>query len=137
MKHYFPTRHSNSGTTENARKLRQTLTPAEHRFWFLVRNRKFLNLRFRRQHPIGKYIVDFYCHELSLIIELDGAIHDRRKMQNYDALRDRVLEDTGLTILRFRNEDVFYNMAKIEEEVKELMELKKKGAAEVDLSRSV
>lgn len=135
MKHYTQHHGASGATKEFAKKLRYTMTPAEHRFWFMVRNRKFLDLKFRRQHAVGDYIVDFYCHELKLVIELDGGIHDLKKRKNYDAVRERRIEDLGLTILRFRNQEVFSNMERIEEEVKKVI-LVKKNSLQVNLSRS-
>ncbi len=64
-----------SGLVDTARELRIKETKAERIVWRLLRNRKFLNLKFRRQHQIGLYIVDFYCDELKLILELDGSVH--------------------------------------------------------------
>jgi len=92
-----------SGLVETARELRGKQTPAEEMFWELVRNRKFLGLKFRRQHQIGSYVTDFYCHEQRVVVELDGGIHDARKEK--DQKRDRYLESQGLRVLRIKNED--------------------------------
>ncbi|MEK7720943.1 MAG: DUF559 domain-containing protein, partial [Elusimicrobiota bacterium] len=86
-----------------ARKLRQKSTPAEHVFWEMVRDKRFLNLKFRRQHQIGEYIVDFYCDEQKLIIELDGAIHDNPQRQKIDHKRDGYLKTLGIAIIRIPN----------------------------------
>jgi type I restriction enzyme M protein len=93
-----------SGLVETARELRGKQTPAEEMFWELVRNRKFLGLKFRRQHQIGSYVTDFYCHEQRLVVELDGGIHDTRKEK--DQKRDRYLESQGLRVLRIKNEEL-------------------------------
>jgi type I restriction-modification system DNA methylase subunit/very-short-patch-repair endonuclease len=93
-----------SGLVETARELRGKQTPAEEMFWELVRNRKFLGLKFRRQHQIGSYVTVFYCHEQRLVVELDGGIHDTRKEK--DQKRDRYLESQGLRVLRIKNEEL-------------------------------
>lgn len=101
-----------------AKKLRKRSTSAEDLFWKMANNRKILNLKIRRQHPIGKYIADFYCHELKLVIEIDGSIHDLEHIKQKDLIRDQFMKDEGLHILRFSNEDVFSNPHLIEEALK-------------------
>src|SRR5690554_716569 len=95
-----------SGLLKEARELRKNQTPAEEILWQLLRNRKLNNLKFRRQHQIGHYIVDFYCHEKKLIVELDGAVHDIPERQKHDQKRDKQLNSLGFHILRFPNEKV-------------------------------
>jgi Type I restriction-modification system methyltransferase subunit len=87
-----------------ARELRQKSTPAEHIFWEMVRDRRFLNLKFRRQHQIGEYIADFYCDEHKLVVELDGSVHDSSQRQKIDHKRDGYLKSLGLKVLRIPNE---------------------------------
>ena len=89
---------------QNAKKLRQTLTEAEKKLWLKLRNRQLANLKFRRQVPMGSYIVDFYCQECLLIIELDGGHH--LLQQEYDQIRTHYLQAQGLTVLRFWNHDI-------------------------------
>lgn len=95
---------------ERARRLRREATSAEKRLWEYLRDRRLAGLKFRRQHPIGNFIVDFYCHELRLVVELEGSIHDKPEQAEYDAGRFRWLEAQGYTILRFRNEEVFEDL---------------------------
>jgi len=95
-----------SGLLKRARELRHEQTPAELFMWELLRNRKFFGLKFRRQHQIGKYIVDFYCAEKKLIIELDGEVHNKQPRIKVDAARDAYLKSMGNTIIRFENEQV-------------------------------
>lgn len=76
--------------TELAKNLRRFSTEAESILWEILQNRKFRDLKFRRQHPIGRYIADFYCHEIKLVIELDGKIHENQK--EYDEIRDEFLK---------------------------------------------
>jgi len=92
-----------SGLLETARELRQKQTPAEEIMWALLRNRKLMGLKFRRQHQFGEYIADFYCHEAKLVIELDGKIHEQKIAK--DKKRDAYMQAIGLTVLRFANED--------------------------------
>lgn len=94
-----------SGLSDTTRELRKKQTTAEKLFWEIVRNRSFLGLKFRRQHQVGDYIVDFYCHEHRLVIELDGGIHNKNLKK--DAKRDAYMESLGFTVLRFPNNQVF------------------------------
>lgn len=98
---------------ELCRELRKNQTPSEKTLWEAVRNRKFEGLKFTRQYPIiynniGTkklfFIADFYCHEKKLVIEVDGKIHDFQK--DYDNNRDKVLQELGLQVVRFKNEEL-------------------------------
>jgi type I site-specific restriction-modification system R (restriction) subunit/very-short-patch-repair endonuclease len=95
-----------AGLVELAREMRKNQTAAEEMFWQLVKNRQFLGLKFRRQHQIGLYIVDFYCHSERLIIELDGGVHHSPDQRKKDAERDDNLTSLGNTVLRFENEEL-------------------------------
>lgn len=86
-----------------ARHLRQEQTPAEEFLWELLRNRQFENLKFRRQHSIKNYIVDFCCLEIMLIIELDGGYHNTIDQKEKDELRDIHLRQIGYRVLRYKN----------------------------------
>ena len=90
-----------------ARELRGTQTGAERVLWNALRNRQVLNLKFRRQHPIGNYIADFCCIEKGLIIELDGSQHAERAAQ--DEERTKWLKEHGFQVLRFWNHEVTPN----------------------------
>ena len=98
-----------SGLVKIARELRKNATPAEEVFWQMVRDRQFLELKFRRQHQIGDYIVDFYCHEKKLIIELDGSVHNTPERKKKDHKRDAYLESIGNKIIRISNETFLNN----------------------------
>lgn len=93
-----------AGLVETARALRERQTPAEQIFWALVRDRRFLGLKFRRQHQLGDYIADFYCHERQLVVELDGGIHSEQRAK--DHTRDAWMETKGFNVLRFKNEQM-------------------------------
>ncbi|MCD4685459.1 MAG: endonuclease domain-containing protein [Anaerolineae bacterium] len=87
-----------------ARQMRHAPTRAEDTLWQAIRNRQIADAKFRRQHAIERFIVDFYCFEASVIIEVDGAIHDYT--QEEDAIRQEYLESLGLRVLRFSNDEV-------------------------------
>jgi very-short-patch-repair endonuclease len=91
-----------------ARDLRKRLTPAERILWRLLRDRRLKGLKFRRQFPIGPFVVDFCCYELRLVIELDGEIHAEPQPAARDRERDAYIRGLGFTILRFPNERVFW-----------------------------
>ena len=91
---------------EFAKSMRHTATDAEHLMWQVLRAKNFMNLKFRRQHVIKPYIVDFYCHE----IELDGSQHGTDDAVEYDAERTKFLEALGLTVVRYWNHDVLGRM---------------------------
>ncbi|RZG74793.1 endonuclease domain-containing protein [Acinetobacter sp. WCHAc060025] len=86
--------------------MRQTATDAENLMWQLLRNKRFMNLKFRRQHVIAPYIVDFFCHEIGLVIELDGSQHGTDDAIEYDAERTQFLEALGLKVVRYWNHEV-------------------------------
>jgi very-short-patch-repair endonuclease len=92
-----------------SRELRNNQTPAEQKLWQAIRGEK-LGVKFRRQHPLGRYILDFYAHSKGCVIELDGDSHDSPEAQAYDAVRDTYLRGVGLNVLRFRNRDVYTNL---------------------------
>jgi very-short-patch-repair endonuclease len=89
-----------------ARSLRKNPTEAESALWRYLHQRRLAGLRFRRQHPIGVFVVDFYCPSLRLAIELDGAVHDGAEPARTDAARERALTGHGVTVLRFTNDQV-------------------------------
>ncbi|WP_180118590.1 endonuclease domain-containing protein [Acinetobacter sp. YH12096] len=91
---------------EFAKNMRHTATDAENLMWQILRAKRFMNLKFHRQHVIKLYIVDFYCHEIGLVIELDGSQHGMEDAVEYDAERTKFLEALGLTVVRYWNHDV-------------------------------
>ncbi len=93
---------------DRACQLRKAQTPAESRLWHELRNRRFVGYKFRRQHPVGPYIADFYCHDANLIIELDGESH--LGQEQYDRRRQEWLEVQGFKVLRFYNNDIPANL---------------------------
>lgn len=89
-----------------ARSLRRSQTEAEKLLWSKLRSRQLNGYKFRRQQPIGQYILDFYCEEKKLAIELDGGQHNTPNEQKSDQIRTEILKNEGYTILRFWNNDV-------------------------------
>ncbi|WP_318378798.1 endonuclease domain-containing protein [Enterobacter sp.] len=90
--------------TEHARVLRKNMTPHERRLWYLLRDRRFAHYKFRRQQPLGYYVVDFACWRARLIIELDGGQHDEQAA--YDEKRTAWLAQHGWRVLRFWNNEL-------------------------------
>ncbi len=93
--------------------LRKNLTPAEAFLWSKLKARQFKNKRFTRQHSIGNYIVDFYCAEYRLIIELDGEIHNNPSQEEKDLNRTKYLENLNYKVIRFENKMVFDNLPSV------------------------
>ena len=119
MDNYFP--HHPAQLPEDlrayAREMRMHMTDAEALLWKLLRNRRIADAKFRRQHPIGRYILDFYCDEKKLVIELDGSQH--MDAVNYDQQRDGWLKAQGIRVLRFWNNQVLIETESVMEVIYE------------------
>ncbi len=100
----------------NAKTLRTNQTEAEQRLWYHLRAHRFMGLKFKRQKPMGRYIVDFVCVERRLIIELDGGQH--AEQEEYDQHRDAWLRSQGYTVLRFWNNEVMQQMEGVLEQIR-------------------
>ena len=83
-----------------AEELRARMTPAEEILWNAIKINEW-HLKFRRQHPIANYIADFYCHNVKLVIELDGGYHQNKEVKIYDEARENNIKELGITIIRF------------------------------------
>ena len=92
--------------TRLRRKLRHASTSAEKLFWSKVCAKQFLSLKFRRQHHISSYVVDFYCPAKRLVIEIDGPSHFTKESIEYDIVRSKYFEGLGIKVLRFKNSEV-------------------------------
>jgi len=90
--------------------LRKNMTLAELILWKRIRERDFINVKFRRQHPIDIFIVDFYCHELKLVIEIDGEVHLNQGKKDYEIGREEDLKKYGIKIIRFSNDQILYDI---------------------------
>ncbi len=106
---------------ERARQLRREATSAEQLLWELLRNRQLLGHKFRRQHPIGRFIADFFCDDARLIIEIDGAIHDEPDQQGRDRARQDVLRACGYHVLRFTNDEVLNQTERVLQTIADLL----------------
>ncbi|MBU2445695.1 MAG: DUF559 domain-containing protein [Bacteroidetes bacterium] len=100
---------------ERARLLRNNSTVTEIMLWRCLKKKQMCGFDFHRQKPIGEYIVDFFCNELMLAIEIDGMSHSGR--EEYDKKRQKDLEKLGIRFLRFDDDDVFFNLGKILDEI--------------------
>jgi len=108
-----------------AAQLRKNLTPAEQILWNELKNNS-LNLRFKCQHPISRYVVDFYCHPLLFIIEVDGSIHLIQEIHENDIDREENLKLFGLDILRFTNDMVIYDLENVRQKILDTMLIRSK-----------
>ncbi len=101
---------ADSNTLRAAHLLRRSMTKAEAVLWKKLRDRNVFNTKFRRQYPISIFIVDFYCHEYMLVIEVDGDIHNDEIACQYDLGRTEVLNKFGLKVIRFTNNQILYSL---------------------------
>ncbi len=118
----------NISIKEVCRSLRKNSTPAEKLFWQVVRNRKVKGYKFNRQYPIvfeindvrRFFIADFYCHQLRLVIEIDGGIHEKQK--DYDKLRSEIINKLGLQVFRFSNIEVLNEIDVVIEKLEKIID---------------
>jgi very-short-patch-repair endonuclease len=118
VKNIIPGQNIDPDKIQRAHELRRKMTPAENALWQELRTNK-LGLHFRRQQVIEGFIVDFYCHSAGLIIELDGDIHQEQK--EYDDSRDKILENMGLHVLRYSNDDVLFRLPSVLVQLNEIL----------------
>jgi very-short-patch-repair endonuclease len=100
------------------KNLRNNLTPAEAILWTYMKKKQLDGRKFRRQHSIGNYIVDFYCPAEKLAVELDGAAHYTTEGEEHDLARDEYLMNLGIKVLRYENRDVFNNIEAVLDDIK-------------------
>ena len=108
-------------TFNNAQQLRGSQTEAEKKLWGLLRNKQLKGKKFRRQHPIGNYILDFYCNEDKLAVELDGEIHKDEESRKYDNERTLFLKENNITVIRFWNDEVIKDAKKVLEKISQFL----------------
>jgi len=101
------------------RALRRGETDAERALWWLLRDRRVAGLKFRRQHSVGRYVVDFFCAECGLAVELDGGQHFTEQGRAHDEKRTEYLKALGVRVLRFSNREVFEEMEGVVEGIKQ------------------
>lgn len=116
IKNIIPGQKITKEKLHRARQLRHDMTPAERVLWQELRANK-LGVHFRRQQIMAGFIVDFYCHKAALVIELDGDVHDLQ--QEEDAQREKILNEMGLRVIRFRNDEVLKNLPVVVAKIKE------------------
>jgi very-short-patch-repair endonuclease len=125
----------NKNTLSKAKALRRNMTTAERKLWSLVRRNR-LGFHFRRQAPLGPFILDFYCPAAKLVVELDGTHHDLSEEKDYDKLREEHLKVPGLKIIRFKNDQILRNasgvLAEIQAQIESSTACKKKDSPDGD-----
>lgn len=104
--------------TEKRKKLRNNLTKAEAILWRELKNKKLLGFKFRRQYGIGAYVVDFYCTDLNLAIEVDGITHLTDEEIEYDSRREADIKQLGIQFLRFTNPEIYEDLYNVLEKIK-------------------
>jgi len=125
--------HYNPALTEKARENRKNPTPAEKRLWFeALQDKRLGGLKFTRQKPLDEYIVDFYCAELMLAIEIDGDSH--AEQAEYDEQRTMRLNQLGIAVIRYGNRDVIENLAGVYDDLTRRLEERKKQPPQPPLS---
>ena len=106
---------------EKAATLRRQQTFAEEILWDYLRT-KPLGFKFRRQHPFASYILDFYCHHLKLAIEVDGSIHQKKDVKENDEIRQRQLEEEGLSFIRFTNDQIILRLEGVIQQIESYLQ---------------
>ena len=104
-------------TFEMAHGLWKNMTDAEKILWKRLKDKRIFKVKFRRQHPVDIFVLDFYCHELKLAIEVDGEIHQSAEVWEYDEGRSFELENFGIKILRFTNDQIYYNLEEVQDSI--------------------
>ncbi len=110
--------HNRKYLKTRRKELRNNPTQAEEFLWRYLKKSKLEGRKFRRQHSIGNFIVDFYCPEERLVVELDGAVHFNDKAIEYDKRRTKYLENKRIKVIRFENQEVMYNLDSVLEQIK-------------------
>ena len=116
---------SDEDTAALARQLRKSMTPCEKILWQRLKGKNIRDIKFRRQHPIGFYIADFYCHEIELVIEVDGKIHQRPEKREYDVNRSAEMERLGIKVIRFTNEEIKHHITQVMHKIRYEVSLRK------------
>lgn len=106
----------------NAKKLREKPTEAEEIMWLVLRNNQLDGYKFRRQHPLLLYVADFYCHQLKLVIEIDGGYHQTPEQQKLDKDRTENIEFQGLHVIRFNNDEVLNDIHSVLNRIREFIQ---------------
>ena len=115
-----PKGKTNWKTVLKARELRQEETEAEKTLWNALRGKRLNGLKFRRQHPYENVILDFFCVEHQLVVELDGSIHNDSEQSVYDEERTKFLNERGLRVVRFQNEEILKRLPNVLQKIIEI-----------------
>jgi very-short-patch-repair endonuclease len=107
-----------------AKQLRKNETAAERELWSRLSNKK-LGVKFTRQHPIYKFIADFYCHQYQLVVELDGGVHNSAEAKEYDEIRTHAMNHWDIEVIRFKNKEVFNNIEEVLQKIQSKITQKK------------
>jgi very-short-patch-repair endonuclease len=111
--------HKNYSLKTHAKDLRNNSTPAERQLWVYLREKQLNGIKFRRQHVLAPYILDFYCSSKKLAIEIDGGTHIGH--EKYDRIREDFLKVRGITIIRFSNTEIKQNLSFVIDKIKEIL----------------
>ena len=130
MKPKRPKYYSPPAVRQRAKELRRRMTPAELRLWDRLRKKQLLGLKFRPQHPVHHFILDFYCYSQHLVIELDGSIHDQQ--QDYDQARAEWLTQRDFKVIRFSNEAIFNDIEGVLQKISQACTIQPADAFEDD-----
>ena len=112
-----PTKHIHPVILNRAKELRRPMTPAEAKLWQHLRAKRLYGLKFRRQHPVFRFILDFFCYQHKLVIEIDGHSHANPEQKAYDQARTEWLEQRGMRVIRFTNNEVESNIDGVLQEI--------------------
>ncbi|MCR9253102.1 MAG: endonuclease domain-containing protein [bacterium] len=104
-----------------AKENRKNPTEAESKLWRVLRDNRFEGYKFRRQHPMSNYILDFYCHQLKIVVEVDGGYHQKTDQKKYDESRDEYLMELGIEVIRFTNDRVLKDLDEVMRELSEFI----------------
>lgn len=113
----MPKVHNIHKLVSRRKKLRKNQTPEEEKLWWCLRNER-LGIKFRRQHSVGGYIIDFYCPSKRLIIEIDGGVHLQKENREYDSIRNKFFKELDYLVLRFSNTQIEQNINEVLEIIK-------------------
>ena len=111
--------YNRTGLKPGRRELRKNMPPAEAAVWSRLRGRGLNGYKFRRQYSVGRHIIDFYCPESKLAVEIDGDTHFEEGREKKDRERQKIIESYGITFLRFTNNDVYENIEGVLERIAE------------------
>lgn len=106
---------------KRAEELRNAMTPSEELLWNYLRSNAW-GYKFRRQHPLFMYVADFYCHQLKLVIEIDGSIHQLEEVKQNDEIRQQHLENLGIKVIRFSNHHVMHNLESVLQQIHQTLQ---------------